>query len=182
MQPTSQPSSTVPGADRAANPAQTVGILLAVCALALAIGMFTRSWGTASEGRAEIAIGLVGIEGCHGGDCRALEWSRAGRTLDLPGDVTGLRIPALLLAIAALGAVGTAAGLALSGRVRSIPVKPLVGVIATAAGLLTLWTLRLATSDRDVDIGPGFSAFLAVGALVAASALLRTKVRALAAA
>ena len=161
-----------------ANPAQTPGILLLVCAALLAVGLFTKGWATASEGRETIAGGLFGFEGCRGsGKCSTASWDEAAKALDLTSDVETFRIIGMIAGFFALAGLLVTATLTLAGNVGKVPLKPVVIVLSLAAGSLTYFTIRFAMSDRDVDFGPSYSAFLAIGGLVAAGLIMRLKLR-----
>lgn len=179
MQPTPPPGSapqpTGPAAP--ANPAQTSGIILLVCALAILIGLFTKGWGTASEGREDVNAGLLGIEGCRGGQCQSIEWDLAEKALDIPSDVGMFRILGLLAGLAAIGGIAAAGGMALSRKTGQIPLKPIQGVMGAASFTLTYFAIRLSMSDKDVNFGPGFSVFLAIGGLIAAGIVMQTMLR-----
>jgi hypothetical protein len=175
MQPTGQPPAQ--GAAAAPNPAQTAGIILCVCALALLIGLFTKGWATASEGRDTIGAGLLGFEGCGGGQCMSVEWDKAEKMLDIPSDVGAFRILGLLCGLAALGGIAAAGIMALTRKTGQIPVKAIQGVMGAASFTLTYFAFRLAMSDDDVQFGPGYSAFLAIGGLLAAGIVMQVMLR-----
>jgi hypothetical protein len=178
MQPTGQPPGPpAQGAAAPPNPAQTTGIILLVCALAILIALFTKGWATASEGRFEIGAGLLGIEGCGGGHCESLEWDKAEKQLDIPSDVGIFRILGLLCGLGAVGGIAAAGGLCLARNAGKIPLKPIQGIMGAASFTLTFFAFRLAMSDKDVNFGPGFSAFLGIGGLVAAGIVMQTMLR-----
>jgi hypothetical protein len=178
MQPTGQPPGQPPaGAAAPPNPAMTVGIILCVCAAALLIALFTKGWATASEGGAEIGAGLLGFEGCGRGQCESVEWDKGEKMLDIPGDIGAVRIFALLAGLAALGGIGAAGGLALARKTDKIPLKPIQMAMGIASGLLTWFTVRMSMADDDVNFGPGFSAILGIGGLIAAGIVMQTMLR-----
>ena len=172
-----QPVQGPPMAAQPPNPAQTAGIILCVCALALLIGLFTKGWASASEGREEVNAGLLGFEGCRGGECRSVDWELAEKGLDIPSDVGMFRILGLLCGLAALGGIAAAGGMALARKTAKIPIKPIQGAMGAASFTLTYFAIRLAMSDKDVDFGPSYSVFLAIGGLVAAGIVMQTMLR-----
>src|SRR5690242_15100913 len=61
--------------------ARTAGILMLVCALALLIGIGSKSWFT---GRGGTSLGVLGIEECRGMVCHSITWFDAKR---VPGEI-----------------------------------------------------------------------------------------------
>jgi hypothetical protein len=180
MQPTGQPPGQPPAQGAAAappNPAQTAGIILCVCALAILIALFTKGWATASEGRSEIGAGLLGFEGCGGGQCESVDWDKGEKMLDIPSDVGMFRILGLLCGLAAVGGIAAAGVMALMRNTGKIPLKPIQGVMGAASFTLTYFAIRLSMSDDDVNFGPGFSVFLGIGGLIAAGIVMQTMLR-----
>ncbi len=167
--PGGQPS--VPAAP--ANPAQKASAIVLACAVVLAIGLFTKGWASASEGRAEINAGLLGFEGCNRGQCADIDWDEGAKRLDIPGDVGTFRILGLIAGILAMVGLGVVGGMGLTRNTGKIPIKPMQIVLGVASGTLTYFAFRLAFSDRDVDFGPSFSPFLAIGAIIGAGYVMR---------
>lgn len=155
------------------NPAQKPAAILLACAVVLAIGLFTKGWASASEGRAEINAGLLGFEGCNRGHCASIDWDEGEKRLNIPGDVGTFRILGLIAGIVAMAGLGVVGGMGLTGNTGKIPTKPMQIVLGVASGTLTYFAFRLAFSDRDVDFGPSFSPFLAIGAIIGAGYVLR---------
>jgi hypothetical protein len=175
MHPTA-PQGPAPAA-QPPNPAQTAGIILGVCALALLVALFTKGWAGASEGRLDIGAGLLGIEGCSEGRCESVDWDKGADRLDIPGDVKTMRMIGLLAGLAAAGVLGAAAGMCLTRSPQKIPVGMFVTVLAAASGTLTWFAVRLWMSDDDVNFGPAWGAFVGIGSLIAGSVVLRTMVK-----
>lgn len=144
-----------------------------VCAGVMALGMVTGSWGTAREGRGSISAGLLDIEGCGRGHCETLGWDKGSEILDIPSDVNTLRMLGLLAGLLALGGMIAAGVLAIEQKLAKIPVKPIQIGLGIASFCLTYFAFSLAMADRDVDFGPGYSAFLAIGALIVGSYVLQ---------
>jgi len=169
-----------PAAASPSNPAQLAGIISAVCAVLLLVALFTKGWAHASEGHLSIHAGILGFEGCGEGHCESEGWDKAARQLNIPSDVSGVRILGLLAGLAAVGALATIAGLCLTRNPQKVPVGPLQFVLALASASLTWFAVRLAMSDEDVNFGPSWGAFVGIGAIVVGGIVLRTIVKPLA--
>ena len=161
----------------APNPAQTAGIVLLVCAVVMAIGMFTNGWATAREGRDSVNAGLFDIEGCGGGHCQSLGWERGAKRLDIPSDVNTFRNLGMLGGFAALGVIIAAGVMALGRNTAKIPLKAFEIPMGIAGFCLTTFAFRLAMADHDVNFGPSYSAFLTIGALIVAGVVLHHKLK-----
>jgi len=153
----------------AQNPAQTAGILMLVFGGLILISLFTKGWGTASEGRETIGFGLTGVSG--GG--QTIGWDVATKALDIPGIVSTFATLSLLTGLAAVAACGAAGGLALSRNTAKIPVVPIQIVLSIASGCMMFFAIRLSMSDDDVQIGPSYSAFLGIGGVIGAAVIVQ---------
>ena len=157
------------------DPAKMPAIVILVCAFLLLIAMVTSGWASASEGRIDIGAGLFGFEGCSGDRCESMDWDDGAKRLDIGGDVSTFRILGLICGFLAIGGMGAAGGMALSGNLHKIPVKPIQGVMGAAAGTLTYFAMRLWMSDDDVNFGPSWGAFVGIGGLIGAGVMLKQK-------
>lgn len=177
------PASQLPSppASQQTDKLKIFGIVLAVCAGLLAITLFTHGWASASEGRDSAHAGLLDIEGCgRRGTCQTLDWDKAVKRLDLPSEINVLRILGLLGGLAAVGMMGFASAQALTRKPNKIPFKATEIVLSIAATALTLFVVRLMLADKDVSFGPSWGAALGIGSMIAASVVLRLKLRPLA--
>ncbi len=164
------------------NPFVQTGVILLICAALLSLGLFTKSWATATEGRDSIGAGLFSFEGCNRGRCETLTWEFAERRLDIPSIVNTLRIPGMFLGILAAAGMAIAGILALRGEAQKIPVAPIAAVTGGAAVLLTFFATQLALADKDVNFGPDYSAVFGIGAALAGSTVIQKKLKPLLAA
>lgn len=158
-----------PSAPAAANPAQLAGILMLVFGGLVLISLFTKGWGTASEGRMSIGFGLTGASG--GGE--SIGWDQATKALDIPGIVGTFATLSLITGLAAVAGCGIAGGMALSRKTAGIPVMPIQIALGVASGCMTFFAIRLSMADHDVKIGPGYSAFLGIGGVIGAGVVLQ---------
>lgn len=173
-----QPQQPAPTQQPPQNPGQNPAIALFICAVAMGIGMFTNSWATAHEGRHSIGAGLFHIEGCRSdGGCESLDWARASDRLDIPSDVDTFRTLGIVSGFAALAALVVIGGMLMGPNLHKIPLIPLQIPMGLGAGCLTYFAFRLAMSDRDVSFGPGYSAFLTIGALLIAGTVVKQWVK-----
>ena len=173
--------SPAPPTAQGADKLKIFGIVLAVCAGILLLTLFTHGWASATEGRDSAHAGLIDIEGCgRGGRCETLDWDKAVKRLDMPSEINVLRILGLLGGLAAVGMMGFAAAQALSRKPNKIPFKATEIAMSIAATSLTLFVVRLMLADKDISFGPSWGAVLGIGSLIAASVVLRAKLRPLA--
>ncbi len=170
-----QPMGTPHQAPAGANPAQTAGIIMLVCALALAIGTFTKSWLSESGDGREAGIGLTGIKMCGRGECMALSWGDLDKMGGgkVPGDIKLFGYLGFLAGLASIGAAGAAGGLALSRNTHKIPTKVLLGIFGAASFSMAFFLVRVMTHDKLGDAGISYSGFLAFGGLIGASVVLK---------
>lgn len=169
-----QPMGQQPQPAAAANPAQTAGILMMVCALAIAIGTFTKSWFAESEGGGEVGVGLTGMKMCGRGECMAMSWGDMDKMGGkIPGDIKLFGYLGFLAGIASVGAAAAAGGLALSRNSHKIPEKVLLGIFGAASFSMTFFLVRFMTEDKKMP-GISFSGFLAIGGLIGAGMVLKS--------
>jgi hypothetical protein len=154
------------------NPAQTPAIILGVCALLMAIGVFTKSWVSHSERGADAGIGLLGLKVCGGGQCASFGWSE-GFMKKADGDIKAFGYLGFITGLAAIGAAGYCAFLAFQRQSHKIPVKIINGVFGAAAFCFTFFLVRLMTSEIGDEAGPSYSGFLAIGGVVGAGFVLK---------
>lgn len=161
------------GPPAAANPAQTAGIILLVCAAAIAIGTFTKSWMSASEGDESIGVGLWGVKVCEDDEgCQSISWGDAGdRT---PGDIKIFGPFGFLAGLAAAGAAAAAGGMALSRNTGKIPNKVILGIFGAASFAQTFFLVRLMTEDKlSRGMSISYSGILSIGGLIAAGIVFK---------
>lgn len=168
MQPNYPPQPPT-GAPGTANPAQTAGIIMLVCALLIAIGTFTKSWFSEDLGRGSAGIGLLGAKMCRGDECRSFSWDDMGGNVD--GDIKAFGYIGFLGGLAALGVCAVAGGLALTRNAHKIKVKPLMIPLSVASGAMAYFLVRILLEDDSP--GLSYSGFLALGGIIAAGAVLK---------
>jgi len=152
------------------NPAQTVGIVLVACALAIAIGTFTKSWFAHSDGGMQQGLGLLGMKMCMGGRCLSMSWDQMGsRTAsDLP--IWGYI--GFLGGLAAIVACGLAGGMALSRNTHKIPLgKPLQIPLGIAAFGMTAFVVRILFESDAPRLS--YSGFVALAGVIAAGFVIK---------
>jgi hypothetical protein len=174
MHPTA-PQGPAPAA-QPPNPAQTAGIVAGVCAVLLLVALVTKGWASGSEGDDTVNVGLLGFEGCSHGRCESIGWEIAER-LDIPGDVKTFKTLGLITGFAAVGILGFCAAMCLMRQQYKIPVKPFQFGLAAASACLTWFAVRLAMSDKDINFGPSWGAFVGIGAIVAGGFVLQQMIK-----
>ncbi len=155
-----------------------LAIALWITALAILVGLFTKSWFTPERG--DGGVGLTGVEVCRGDRCQTASWSELKRA---PKDIGVFGWIGLVGGLGAAGLAATIGGLVAAGnaaRTRT-PIKVMNVVLGVAAFATVMFTMRvLGEMSRDVSIG--YSGFLAVGGIIAAGAIVTRGVMPLAAA
>lgn len=160
------------GPPAAPNPAQTAGIILCVCALAIAIGTFTHGWLSASKGDESVGIGLWSAKECEDGNCRSRSWGDMGSFV--PGDVKIFGPLGFIAGLAAVGALGFAGAMALSRNTAKIPHKALLPVLGVASFAQTFFLVRCMTDDKlSRGLSISYSGILAIGGLIGAGIVFK---------
>lgn len=158
------------------NKAQAPGIVMLVCAALLAVGLFTPGWGGLSKNGGELNVGMFGAEGCRRGECRSADWEQTTKMLKLPGDASVFRTLGLVTGILALIATIIVGVMAIANKTSSIPLLAVQPILGAAAFCLTYFAIRLSSTGR-ADLNPGYSAFLAIGGLLAVGVIMQTWMR-----
>ncbi len=138
--------------------------ILAGCALAILIGVFTKSW---MSGRGGLnGVGPLGIEVCFGGTCTGVGWDNA------PGDIQLIAYLALFAGIAAAAASAYMAFLVLSNTPNKFPAFKIInGVLGVGAFATTFFAVRLLIEGQEMSIS--WSPVFAIGGVVAAGIFVR---------
>ncbi len=166
------PAGGAPGPAGPPNPAQTAAIILAVCGVLMAVGVFTKSWLSASEGKSEVGVGLLGAQECRRGECRSFSWGDMKGAV--PGDVKAVGYLGFVAGLGAIGAAGFCAFLAFQRQSHKIPVKVIQGVFGAAAFSFTYFLVRLMLDDKlGKGLGPSFSGIVAIVGVVGAGFVLK---------
>jgi hypothetical protein len=161
MEPTAVPTpspSTAPAAIDART--RNLAIILGVAALAVLIGIFTKSWFTAPKG--EGGVGLTGIEMCRGNECRTASWDDLKRA---PDDIGIFGTLGTIGGIASVIFTGVVVALLLQGKANKVPVKPMNAVLGMTAFFTTFFFMRV-WGEMGKDLDFGFSGFLTIAGLV----------------
>lgn len=146
---------------------RTLSIVMLVLAVLLLVGTFTSSWFTAERG--EGGVGLSGVEVCRGSECRTVSWGDMKRG---PKDLSLFGMLGMLGGLAAVGVTVATGVMGLTGKAGKIPLKAFTVPYGIAAFSMSMFFMRVFTEfSRGLSVG--YSGFLAIGALIAASVLLR---------
>ncbi len=146
--------------------AKKIGIVLAGCAIAILIGLLTKSWATGREGR--IGVGPLGVEACVDSLCRSIDWDQAR----IDTDIQIFSYLSLITGFAATLAAGVYGGLAFTGKRDKLP-KYKLGLYALSAGTfaMSFFAIRL-IMDGD-EVSAGWSPIFGIGGVVTAGIFLR---------
>jgi hypothetical protein len=150
---------------------RNLAIGLLVCGGLILIAIVALSWVTAPGGRG--SAGPRGVEECRGGRCESASWSEIDPGGRLPGDISVFAMLSLVTGIGAAGMSIASGATVLSRNLAKTPIKPARIVIGMAAGFAAYWEVRVLTTDELGDVGPGWSAFVGIGAMIAAGVLIQ---------
>ncbi len=146
--------------------AKKIGLVLAGCAIAILIGLLTKSWATGRAGR--IGVGPLGIEACIESLCRSVAWGEAR----IATDIRIFAYLSLITGIAAALAAGVFGGLAFTGRRDKLPTYKLgLYPLSAAAFAMAFFALRL-IMDAD-EVSAGWSPLFGIGGVITAGIFLR---------
>jgi hypothetical protein len=173
------PQPTAPVAGK--NPA----IGLFVIALVIAVGAFSHSWARTSEDHGDFSMsvgaGLTGgkVSACEEGDCHDASVDWGGESGDqTTNDLKYLGYLAMLGSLAAIALCAAAGGMVLSGNARKINVPTFVALIATGAGTMGIFLIRLLTKDLGgggddpTHLSISWSGFLGIGGAIAGAIVI----------
>ena len=137
--------------------------MLGGCALAILIGVFTKSW---MSGRGGLGgVGPLGVEVCFG-TCRSVGWEGA------PGDVQLIAYLALAGGIAAAGASAWMAFLVFSNAPNKFPAFKLInGAFGIGAFATTFFAVRLLIESSQLSLS--WSPIFAIGGVVTGGIFVR---------
>jgi len=165
------------GPPSAPNPAQAAGIIMIVCAVAIAIGTFTKSWVGKSvsfgDESMEVGLGLLGMKQCSSGKCESAGWGDDDRG-EIPGDIKAMGYLGFIAGLASIGACAAAGGLALSRNTHKIPHKVLLGILGAGSFSMVYFLVRIKMDDKvggRLDIS--YSGIAAIGGLIAAGIVMK---------
>ena len=137
--------------------------MLGGCAVAILIGVFTKSW---MSGRGGVGgVGPLGVEVCFP-MCRSIGWESA------PGDIQLIAYLALFAGIAAAGASAWIAFLVFSNTPNKFPAFKLInGVFGIAAFATTFFAIRLLIESSELSLS--WSPIFAIGGVVTGGIFIR---------
>jgi hypothetical protein len=170
------PYPAYPGSAGAVDPrARTAGILLLVCALALLVGLASRSWFTARGG----SLGVLGIEECRGAVCHSVSWLDAKR---VPGEIQVFSVMALIGGFVGIGFLIQAGVVLLMNNPRKVIMQGLNISLGIAAFGIVSFFFRFSVGDYSRGVSMSWAGLLAVASVIGAAIILPVMVRPLRAA
>lgn len=183
MDPTAPQAAASPmgpvGGVKTPVPGQTFAITLLVCAVAILVACFTKSWVSWHEGGNESgSIGPLGAEFCgrHEG-CLGVPWSvLESKRVGMPGDISLWGTLSLIGGLAAAAAAALCGWRILSRSADKIPVKAVRATFAAAAGVMALFAMRLLTSSMKIRLGLDWGMVLGIAGVAIAAAVFQAKI------
>ena len=167
--PNQVPNQPRPAA--AANPAQTVAIVMIVCAVLILVGTISKSWLVGGDAEESGKIGLTGIEECEGSQCRPVPWEMLERAIG--SEVPTMATLGVVFGIAAAAMSGLCGLLALMRSTKSAPVGLTRLALGLAAGMQTAFVVRILAEMKSASgIGPGWALFVSFGGIIASAIVL----------
>lgn len=173
------PAPSYPPASAVVQPTRTPAearARAAAIALFAATGMIllaalTKSWFTAGSSG---GVGLLGLEKCRGAICESATW------FDIKRIPSQIPIFATVAVIAALGAVAFlihTGVMLMQGRTESIKLKWVSQLLGLTSFGMVAFVFSLSIGDWSRGLSVGWSTFVGIGGLIAASVVTATMVR-----
>src|SRR5262245_61470720 len=103
------------------DPARSAGIMLLVASVLILIGLISKNW--VSFGDGQIHVGPMGVEMCGSGMCVDVPGDKG-----MPGDISLVRVLAMIAGFASVGAAGLFGGMTLAGKRDRLPAPKLANV------------------------------------------------------
>jgi hypothetical protein len=147
--------------------AKTAAIILGVAAVLILVGLVAKSWFTAGGGEAK--VGISGIEGCRGGECRSISW---GDFPKAPGELKAFSYVGLIGGIASFVVLAIAAVMLLIGKAKSIPWKPFNAVLGITVFGVVSFMFRLMFGEFSKGMSVSWAGFVMLAGIIAGSVAL----------
>lgn len=139
-------------------------LAFALCGLALlvVIGVFTDSWGSASERGMDMGAGLTSLSVSGRGGGGSVSW---GDT-PISGDVVFFGYLALLGGLAAAGGAIAMGVFALTDKPNKVPLKIFNIVLGVSAFAMVTFLIRVLTHEKMKGLSFSYSGVLAIGGVI----------------
>jgi hypothetical protein len=174
--PSYPPAAAVatPQTQTTADKARMAGIGILLSGGLILIAALSKAWFTASTGSRGGGVGLLGLEKCRKAMCETATW------FDLKNIPTQIPIFATVALIASLAAVAFLihTGIVLlQNRVEAVKLKWLSQVLGLTSFGMVAFVFSLSIGDWSRGLSMGWSTFVGIGGLIAASVVTATMVR-----
>ncbi|HEY5944824.1 MAG TPA: hypothetical protein VIV40_05005 [Kofleriaceae bacterium] len=164
-------SQPQPGTDHRA---RTAGIALLAATGLVLIAALTKAWFTAGHSG---GVGLLGLEKCHGAICESATWFDIKR---IPTQIPIFATTALIASLGAIAMLIHTAVMMLQGRPEAVKLKWLSQLLGLTSFGMVAFVFSLSIGDWSRGLSIGWSTFVGLGGLIAASVVTATMVRPLA--
>jgi hypothetical protein len=157
------------------NRARTAGIALLAATGLLLVAAITKSWFTAGHSG---GVGLLGLEKCHGMICESATWFDIKR---IPTQIPIFATTALIASLVAIAFLIHTSVMLVQNRPEAIKLKWVSQLLGLTSFGMIAFVFSLSIGDWSRGLSVGWSTFVGIGGLVAASIVMATMVRPLAA-
>lgn len=174
--PSYPPAAAVatPQTQTTADKARMAGIGILTSGGMILIAALSKAWFTANSGSRGGGVGLLGLEKCRKAMCETATW------FDLKNIPTQIPIFATVALIASLAAVAFLihTGIVLlQNRVEAVKLKWLSQLLGLTSFGMIAFVFSLSIGDWSRGLSMGWSTFVGIGGLIAASVVTATMVR-----
>ena len=156
--------------------ARAAAIALFVATGLILLAALSKAWFTAGNSG---GVGLLGLEKCRGAICESATWFDIKR---IPSQIPIFATVALIASLGAIAFLIHTGVMLLQGRIESVKLKWLSQLLGLTSFGMVAFVFSLSIGDWSRGLSVGWSTFVGIGGLVAASVVTATMVRPLTAA
>jgi len=171
--PSYPPAAAVatPEAQSVADKARIAGIALFVATGLILIAALSKAWFTAGHSG---GVGLLGLEKCRNAMCETATWFDMKR---IPTQIPIFATTALIASLAAVALLIHSAIMLLQNRPESVKLKWLSQLLGLTSFGMVAFVFSLSIGDWSRGLSMGWSTFVGIGGLIAASVVTAVMVR-----
>ncbi|MBX3160584.1 MAG: hypothetical protein KF773_31755 [Deltaproteobacteria bacterium] len=151
---------------------KTAAIVLGVAAVAILIGVVSKSWFTGGGGEGH--VGISGIEACRRGNCVSISWGDIPKS---PGELKAFSYITLIGGIASIGVLLTAVVMLLTGNVKKVPWKGFNAVLGITVFGAVSFMFRLMFGEFSKGMSLSWAGFVMLAGIIGGSIALAKLVR-----
>ncbi len=177
--PSYPPAAAVaqPQTSTTADKARIAGIALLGSAGLMLIGALSKAWFTAGSGSRGGGVGLLGLEKCRRAMCETATWFDLK---NIPAQIPIFATVALIASLAAVALLVHSGVMLVQNRVEAIKLKWLSQLLGLTSFGMVAFVFSLSIGDWSRGLSLGWSTFVGLAGLIAASAVTAVMVRPLA--